>query len=559
MPKELPRHELKKEFRKESEGTYREAELSATHRGHSLDRDIKNPEKRQARSATRVLEEALRSLTDANIGLAKLYSGSGEGFLGTPGGEDWKAKARACGTDLAGYFNDNKLVLEAGRPRSKDLSPEQIDLQRLLDCLELAEQKGGIGDWLAQWNALMRDPFQRTDISRMADIAESIRAGIEFQKALIRELDLLEKEGVEVPPEADEGISLLNSIAYEISRQLGEALNNRFEAGSKLAGARNTLKRNSDRERLGETVRQAIEKQSVNETMAKWSSRSAGSTTISPIIDPVVSNLMEWDKAATQMSELVQTVGTADYPGAATEKATAKLLNQRGEVVKNIGKAVDDIFNLNIALPGRDGISIVGKEQVLFTLGQIANGLFEKQRSYAKQLTNQDAREILVLGASAMATVCATIEKKRQDPHLPRFHERAITAGKSGTLREFWSTNRDKILQEVKERGGADPAGKTALADLDALFKDNLGGKLDEWFKRQKNPDDVYGLAWQLVATLREYQKSATRILNEWMDSFATGDKNRGVAQLCRESMDQLLDSIIAAVAQDLDEDVAAG
>jgi hypothetical protein len=98
-----------------------------------------------------------------------------------------------------------KLVLEAGRPRSKDPSPEQINLDRLLDLLELAEQKGGIGDWLARWNAMMRDPSQRTDISRMADMAESIRSGIEFQKALIRELELL-------------AISLLNSIAYEISR-----------------------------------------------------------------------------------------------------------------------------------------------------------------------------------------------------------------------------------------------------------------------------------------------------------------------------------------------------
>lgn len=65
-----------------------------------------NPEKRQARSATRVLEEAMRSLTDANNGLAKLYGGPREEFLDLQEGKDWKAEARACGTDLAGYFND---------------------------------------------------------------------------------------------------------------------------------------------------------------------------------------------------------------------------------------------------------------------------------------------------------------------------------------------------------------------------------------------------------------------------------------------------------------------
>ena len=106
---------------------------------------------------------------------------------------------------------------------------------------------------------------------------------------------------------------------------------------------------------------------------------------------------------------------------------------------------------------------------------------------------------------------------------------------------------------------GADPAGKTALADLNTLFKDNLGGKLDNWLKRQNNPEDIYGLAWQLVATLREYKTSATGILDEWRRSFAVGDKNGGVAQFYRESMDQLSDSIIGAVAKGLDDDIEAG
>jgi hypothetical protein len=573
VPKEPPRHELKPAtIRKEvlgrvievevpgfaHEGTYKEAERSAKDREQSLGRDIRNPERRQARSATHVVDEALQSLNAANNGLAKLYAGPNEGFFDTRGGKDLKTEARANGTDLAGYFNDYKLALEAGRPRSKSPSSEQIHLDRLLDWLELAEQKGGISGWLAQWNAMMRDPFQRTDISRMADVAESIRAGIEFQKAMIRELDLLDKEGIEGPPQAEDVISLLNSIAYEISRQLGEALAKRFEAGSKLTGARNSLKRSSDHESRIETVRKAIDNLSVRESLSEWSS-SRARTNMSPIIDPVISDLEQWEEAATQMSALTQTIGTPEYPGPTMEMSIAKRLNEQAKVVDHIGKAAEAIFNMNMTLPGSDGISIFGKEQLLFTLGQIASGILEKHRSFATQLKNQKAKDGLILLASQMATVYATIEKKRQDPHLPRFYDQALTAAKGRTLRDFWSTNRDHILNQVKERGGADPAGKTALADLDALFKDNLGGKLDDWLKRENNPEDIYGLAWQLVATLREYKTSATGILDEWRQSFAVGDKNRGVAQFCRESMDQLLDSIIGAVAQGLDDDIAAG
>ena len=236
----------------------------------------------------------MSSLTAANSGLVKLICGSWRDVSRHPRRERFEAEARANGTDLAGYFNDYKLAFEAGRPRSKNLSPEQVHLDRLLDWLELAEQKG-IGNWLAQWNAMMRDPFQRTDISRMADIAESIRAGIEFQKSMVRELDLLEREGIEGPPEAEDVLSLLNSIAYEISRQLGEALVKRFEAGSKLAVARNTLRRNSDRESRAEAVRQAIENLSASGSLAEWSPSPARRNNVSAIIDTVVSDLRQWD------------------------------------------------------------------------------------------------------------------------------------------------------------------------------------------------------------------------------------------------------------------------
>jgi hypothetical protein len=564
MPKEPPRHELRKEtFSNEHEGTYKEAERSARAREHSPERDLRNPEKRTARSATRVLEEALQSVTAANNGLAKLYAGPNEGFLDAQGGKDWKAEARACGTDLAGYFNDYKLALEAGRPRSKNPNPEQIRLDRLLDWLELAEQKGGIGDWLAQWNALMKDPYQRNDISRMADIADSIRAGIEFQKALIRELDLLGKEDIQGPPEAKEVLSLLNSIAFEVSRQLGEGLSKHFEAGSKLVVARNTLKRNSDRESRAEAVRQAMENLSVSESLEKWYPESTTLNTLTYLhfrrcLDLVVRDLRQWETAATQLTAIIQTVGTPEYPGQATEKSIAKRLIEQSKMVDTIGEAVGTLTSLNITLP-TDGISLFGVEHLLFTLSRIASGILEKQRSFATQLMDRNVKEDLILHASQMATVCAKIEERRKDSRIPQYYEKALTAAKDGRLRGFWSNVRDLILADIKNLEGAGPAGKTALAELDTLFTDNLGGKLDEWSKRQNKPEDIYGLAWQLVATLREYKTSATRILDAWTNSFDFASGNGGRAAFCESNMVALLDSIIGTVAQGLDDDIAVG
>src|SRR5258708_34770821 len=124
------------------------------------------------------------------------------------------------------------------------------------------------------------------------------------------------------------------------------------------------------------------------------------------------------------------------------EISIAKTLKVRCKVVDGIGKAVEAIFDMNISLPGSDGISIIGKEQLLFTLGQIASGILEKQRSFATQLKNQRAKDGLILLASQIATVCATIEKKRQDTHLPQFYEKALRATKDGTLRAVCRTTR---------------------------------------------------------------------------------------------------------------------
>jgi hypothetical protein len=297
----------------------------------------------------------------------------------------------------------------------------------------------------------------------------------------------------------------------------------------------------------------------VSESLEKWYPESTiMHQLLRRCLDPVVRDLRQWETAATQLTAIIQTVGTPQYPGQATEKSIAKRLIEQSKMVDTIGEAVGNLTSLNITLP-TDGISLFGVEHLLFTLSRIASGILEKQRSFATQLMDRNVKENLILHASQMATVCAKIEERRKDSRIPQYYEKALTAAKDGRLRGFWSNVRDLILADIKNLEGAGPAGKTALAELDTLFTDNLGGKLDEWSKRQNKPEDIYGLAWQLVATLREYKTSATRILDAWTNSFDSASGNGGRAAFCESNMVALLDSIIGTVAQGLDDDIAVG
>lgn len=554
MPRELPRHELTHDKAKKEYDTVGE---SAKKREKRSGRDIENPVKRTARTATHVIADALQSVTAAHNGLTMLYANPKEGFSGGKS-EDLRVQARASSTDLAGYFNDYKLSLEPGNRTSPNHN-------RLFDWLELAEQKGGIGDWLTQWNALMRDPSQRTDYSRMADIADSIRTGIEFQKALIREMGEFEgdpsstdpdnpKTPLEAPEEATSVFSLLNSVGFEISRQLGEALANRFETGSQLIAARNSLKQNNARERDAERVRQAVKNLSTSEAI-RIDGRATGELSkAKSIVDPLIDDLKQWESAAAKMSGLVETIGTPEYPGDMMEKSIAKdLMNEQIKVVTSIGDAAKAFFDLDVRLTNPFAMSVYFKEGMLFNFAQIAGDILEQQRSFAAQLRNPQMKQSLIQQADLAQNICTMIEKKRQDQRFPRYYEQALTATQDGTLRDLWSKTRTQIVDQVKQAGG-----KQAAADLEQLFKANLGEKLDGWVKRKKSPQDIYGLAWQLVATLREYESGANDIFHDWRASEKDDTKQR-YAQFLDESMSTILDAMSGAVAQGLDEDIMAG
>ncbi|HRI39406.1 MAG TPA: hypothetical protein PLO50_12700 [Nitrospira sp.] len=545
MPKDLPRHEfasgtIKKEvFKKEIEipvpeayvGEYDAMERSATNREKKAGKTTRNPEKRVARSATAIVAEALKSVDAAKTGLDKIYAGSKRELSG---------EAKESSTDLAGYFNDYKLSFDV----LKNVSPNEA---RLFDWLEIAERRGGIGHWLEQWNAIMRDPAQRGDYSRIADIASSITLGIEFQKALIQEMARIESKpdgtlpGIEpvnkcdFPEDAELVKDLLDSVAGEISRQLSEGLNGRFETGSQLVAVRNAYKRINPREGFVERVRQA----SQNQCLAVELENSRQSAAVRMELQPVIDLLGEWDTAAASVSGLVQSIAEGNYPGAVVEKSYANaLIDIQIRAAHGINEVVLQLFNKTSKL---GSLSAFGREELLFQLSQTVNSLLEQHRLFAKELKDPKIKQKLIDQTTLLeGSVCAAIEKKRRDETLPRYYDQALAASENGSLPDLWRKVKVQVLEQLEKAGEGN-----AVARLNKLFDSGLGAQLDAWGKRQKCPEDIRGMAWQLMATIRQYKAGAEGISK--------------VNEIASNVLGSLLDGIGGAVMQGLDQDIAAG
>ncbi|MBX3327244.1 MAG: hypothetical protein U0223_08345 [Nitrospira sp.] len=461
-----------------------------------------------------------------------------------------RGRAKESSADLAGYFNDYKLSLELTDNLSK------LDTQ-LFEVLEFAERKGGIGHWLEQWNALMRDRNQRTDLSKMTDIADSIRAGIEFQNALLEQNYSEDPKRLETVVD-DQVRAHLNTLAFEISRQVTEALQGRFEMDSPFSAARNTLKREDPREGQARAIALAVKNLSVAGIFMRIGERRPQDGQWVSLPDPasVSKSLFEWQEAATSMTALVQTIGTSDYPGKAQELSIARMLIEKQiTAVNSLGEAAKAVLN-EPSIPNAWGYSHFRKDDTLFQLSRIATTLLEQHRSWASQLKDSVAGQKLKEQVQLSENVCTMIQKKREDPSLPRFYEETLAASKIGSLRELWKATKNTLVNSVRLAGG-----KEAVKDLEKLFSSALGDHLDDWAKRQENPLDIRGLAWRLTDMLREYEVGAGKILEKYEESLnaeagLTGKEKRVYLM---EMMAQRLGAIRNAIAQGLDENIAAG
>jgi hypothetical protein len=138
-------------------------------------------------------------------------------------GRQWQEAARACRGDLAGYWNDLKLEIgdRVGAPGAT--GPDDRYLDTVLDLMEVAEREGQLGPWLDLWRDVMDAAWSWEEVR---DVVTAVRQAIEFQAALAEHV-MEEQAGnlTEVSFRNREDLQLaLDSIASEFAAEVDEWL-----------------------------------------------------------------------------------------------------------------------------------------------------------------------------------------------------------------------------------------------------------------------------------------------------------------------------------------------
>ena len=542
MPQERPRHEpLKLKGHRSFEESYRESE------GRLKGKSIYNadPPKRggsrpqPSADVIAALQEHLRYSNNALKTMA-------QGFLANPAADTVREELRRRRGDLAGTFNDTKLALAATLPRDGNASPQEVARRKVLDWLQFAEDKGKLADCLDQWNEAMRS----SDWERMAQLSDAIRDGITYDKAIVEdwfsELDKSLAKDESVVEQRDRLRSLLDGIAFEISRQAERAMFgnlNPADLGGRMVAAQEAFDRACDRRLLASKVAASV-------------AALQGSSLVDPsrggsydVMKLAQSNVQKWEAAAQGMSKVANAIANGKDPGPQRQLDAAKRLGD----VDALRNAIVDLINQQPTTnPTRGGLTVWAKDDLLFTLRELANNIVLQHDTLASQLTNAAAKAELKQGKSIQALKDAVKQVDDDRKKVNTLYEQAYAASANGKLRSYWSSNRD-LLYDHLERLSQSTDGKvatwarTAGGELKRLFVEDLGPTLDKWNGRQ--PADIYGLSWQLIDTLRVYKAGMERVFGQAPFGY------QYVADYGR----QVLDAAMAAVAGDLAGDVAAG
>jgi AcrR family transcriptional regulator len=506
MPQPRPAHEVKKR-----EGTFKDKPLHEESfrdtREALLKRNIatssRPPDRMPDRTGGGVVAGKQNLVEQARDRLDQLGLGGISSVL-----SDWPTRAQACGADLGGYFNDYKLELS-----SKYGQPEWI---KLMDFMEYSERDGGLAGWLDRWGETMNSP----NFDDMAKIADQVEKAVSFNMTMVSEFlqSPVRSGDAALQAQGHELLSLLSSVAAEVSRQTNAVLSNGMKppkTGARMEAVRETFRRFSEPQARAEEVRKSIQDLNVSEVfnVARGGLDALDERSLQE-------GLRGWQRGAKDMAYLLEKLrDEPDDSGFTQQDFVSKMRNSFSDIEAGIVAAIN-----KCAGGGRDA------ELFLRDLRELVDSMYELNRSTSTQLTDDVAQQVLT-------TLQATLDQNRNkmdavlDGANP-LHADAMRAAQQRKLRDFWSTKRTDLIGQV--------ADKNLKKDLDAVFQEGLGPVLDKW--SNANAADKYGLAWQLVATLRNYRGGALSVL----DKLGTA----GGAQ--KDYALRLMDAMIAGVMSGL-------
>jgi len=504
--RELPRREI--EHKPEAKTLFEEREAEIKPRGF--------------KNSTRWSGTIGKPLPDGHPNLSK-YSAQFQGTVealkksadfGGIGGQRaaalWKPRIEKARVDLGGFWNDVKLELgsRAGTSANPDTAKRT---NTALDLLEVAEQRGGLGTRLEQWNELVSSQMYSYDL--LAETAGEIKQGIEFCKEMVKEA--FDRElglGKEAEKNRSDLISALDAIASEIAREADKILGgegsqgSRVDPGKPFDAVRERFKDVSPRTGITERLHDAFEGGTVAQN---WVGELPESMQKDSATQRLSQSLEDWQAAAQKVRDVL----SEEHEDGDEEKAAKALDAAAGDTVKWIKSQ-----STTGASP--DQISMA-----LHVYQRIGEEILAQHRDLSKQVLSIQARQTL-RDAVNYQELLYTVTKLRTGSPGDSVYFKAHYSFGQGKLDEFWRQGKDSVDKGLRS---ANPK----LADEFKTVGQNLENLLARWTKRDSQTS--YKLAWEVTANLRDLKQ-----------------RSEGLPPAQRDYVRSALDAIADCIAEDI-------
>jgi hypothetical protein len=531
--RELPRREISTKSEKTFEEKRKDIEKKTPHRIGENPRNHKAKARREL--AADLLLQINGSLDNASQRLRSLATVR-RGSIDTTEAAKWRETVSAYRGDLSGFWNDIKVEV-AGRGGSS--TAENNLISTAADLLEAAERKGGLSGWLDRWKDAIAAPGNELSWEELGDLADRVRAGIEFCTALVDEAF-----GSQTAGRSRTNLHLaLDAIAAEVAREI-EAFRKMDRigvAGTELEAVKDRLKVQDRRAGVEERLHQA------------WTARPKGlGAKCVAEVPGIMREAQKVQSAAhliegwrSQAADVEKYINTTDVDPDDLRNA-AKTLDAASRALCT---KIRDMYTVDPSMSGTDNLGPTRHSNLCFVLRQIASELVELQVNLGNRTLDQEAKDALLHGAGLkqIRSAGGFIENYDQTQNKASIYtsvrdarelaRTAPTNPAAGFGRLTWSNPCKYTMTKLGEKSfpGYDPALATRFQN-EIIGVGDLDKSLDRWGARQ--PGETYGLAWELVAGLRDHKRKIEAMFP--------------VSNPLREFLGYNLDAITGVVAGDL-------
>jgi predicted RNase H-like HicB family nuclease len=508
MPRELPRREI--EHQTEAKDLFEKKEGEIKTRGFQNSTRWSGAIGKPLPHGHPDLSKFSAQFQGTVAGLKKIAN---RRVIGSHRDAEWKPRTEKARGDLPGLWNDVKLDLASRAGTSADPQTAKR-LNTALDLLELAEQRGGLGTRLEEWNELVSSRNYSWDL--LAETAGQIQQGIEFCEQVAKEsFGDTYGRGMEV-----EMIFALDAIASEITREADEILSSSrglvLDPGKPFDAVVERFKDVSPRTGITGRLHDAFEGGTVAQN---WVGELPEPMQKASATKDLSQALETWQAAAKEGRDVIL---YTDAHQAEDEQEAAENLDNAAEAI------VKSIKSLTNYAPGTSPDQI---SMALHVYQRMGEEILAQHRDLSKHVCySPEARKTLRGGVYFNELINTVANLEAAEPGKSVYSSARFNQGK---LDVFWRQGKDSVDKGLRS------AGHSALADEFAkTVGQGLENLLASWNKRDNQTS--YRLAWEVTANLRDLKRRSEGLLKG--------------APAQRDYVRSALDAIADCIAVDLQE-----